>query len=86
MTDEASIDARVRRIASKRLSQDLSNVTMDSHLVNDLRADSLDLVEMIMELESEFGIDIPDADSEKMKTVRDVVNYIKVRVDQKEQL
>ena len=53
-----------------------SDVTMESSFIDDLGADSLDIVEFIMALEEEFGIEIPDEDVEKIVTVKDVVEYI----------
>lgn len=54
-----------------------SEITYDTSLVDDLRADSLDLVELVMTMEQEFDIEIPDEDAESIKTVGDAVNYIK---------
>ena len=54
-----------------------SEITYDTSLVDDLRADSLDLVELVMAMEQEFDIEIPDEDAESIKTVGDTVNYIK---------
>ena len=54
-----------------------SEITYDTSLVDDLRADSLDLVELVMAMEQEFDIEIPDEDAESIKTVGDAVNYIK---------
>ena len=54
-----------------------SEITYDTSLVDDLRADSLDLVELVMAIEQEFDIEIPDEDAESIKTVGDAVNYIK---------
>lgn len=56
-------------------------VTLESHFIDDLGADSLDLVELIMGIEEEFNIEIPDGEAEKVVTVGDVVDYIKENVD-----
>ena len=56
-------------------------VTPEAHFIDDLGADSLDLVELIMGIEEEFNIEIPDGEAEKVVTVEDVVNYIKENVD-----
>lgn len=56
-----------------------ASVTMESSFIDDLGADSLDIVELIMGLETEFDIEIPDEDAEKISTVGDAVNYIKER-------
>ena len=62
------------------LDLDASTITEESKFVDDLGADSLDIVELIMALEEEFDIEIPDADAEKVVTVTDVVDYIKDHV------
>ena len=71
---------KVQKIISENLNVPLEKVTMDTHLVDDLGADSLDIVELIMALEEEFDIEIPDSDAEKVVTVGDVVEYIKDHV------
>lgn len=67
---------KVRDIVVDQLQQDRENVTPNSTFVDDLGADSLDIVELIMRFEDEFGIEIPDEKAEKIKTVSDVVKYI----------
>ena len=67
---------RLKEIISEQLEVDADSVTPETKLGEDLNADSLDIVEMLMALEDEFGVDIPDEEIEKMKTVGDVVNYI----------
>ena len=67
---------RVKAIVVDQLQQDADNVTPNSTFVDDLGADSLDIVELIMRFEDEFGIEIPDEKAEKIKTVSDVVKYI----------
>lgn len=68
---------RVKDVIVDQLGADESAVTMEASFVDDLGADSLDIVELIMGLESEFEIEIPDEDAEKIRTVGDAVNYIK---------
>ncbi len=68
---------RVKEVIVDQLGVDESQVTMDAAFVDDLGADSLDIVELIMGLEAEFDIEIPDEDAEKISTVGDAVNYIK---------
>lgn len=68
---------RVKRVIVDQLGADESAVTMDASFVDDLGADSLDIVELIMGLEGEFDIEIPDEDAEKIRTVGDALNYIK---------
>ena len=67
---------KVKKIVADQLQQDLDNITPNSTFVDDLGADSLDIVELIMRFEDEFGIEIPDEKAEKIKTVSDVVKYI----------
>ena len=67
---------RVRGIVAERLGVDEDTITMDSEFIGDLNADSLDLVEVIMALEQEFGTEIKDEDAENIRTVGDAVQYI----------
>ncbi|MEX0912622.1 MAG: acyl carrier protein [Gemmatimonadota bacterium] len=73
----ADIEARVKDIIINELGVETEKVTSDASFVEDLGADSLDTVELVMAFEEEFGIEIPDEDAEKMQTVGDAVNYIK---------
>lgn len=68
---------KVRDIIVEQLSVDEDAVKMEASFIDDLGADSLDIVELIMALEEEFDIEIPDGEAENIKTVADVVNYIK---------
>lgn len=70
---------KVKSVIVDQLGVDEDDVTMDANFVDDLGADSLDIVELIMGLETEFDIEIPDEDAEKIATVGDAVNYIKER-------
>ena len=72
----ASIFERVRAIIAERLGVDEEKVTLEAEFIGDLNADSLDLVEVIMAMEQEFGVEIKDEDAENMRTVRDAVQYI----------
>ena len=67
---------KVQKIISENLNVPQEKVTMDTHLVDDLGADSLDAVELIMALEEEYGIEVDDEAAQNMKYVRDLVNYI----------
>jgi acyl carrier protein len=78
--DEATIFEKVRKIIGEQLKIDENQITMDSSIADDLGADSLDAVELIMALEEEFGIEVPDEDTEKIKTVGDVVRYIEKKL------
>ncbi|MBI5905864.1 MAG: acyl carrier protein [Deltaproteobacteria bacterium] len=71
-----SVDKRVREIVAEQLERDVNEVTNEASFIDDLGADSLDIVELVMKMEEEFGIEIPDEEAEKIKTVNDVVQYI----------
>jgi acyl carrier protein len=70
-------DARVREIIINELGVEPEKVTDDASFVEDLGADSLDTVELVMAFEEEFGVDIPDEDAEQMRTVGDAIKYLK---------
>lgn len=72
----ADIESRVRDIIVNELGVEPSKVTAEASFVEDLGADSLDTVELVMAFEEEFGIEIPDEDAEKMETVGDAVKYL----------
>ena len=71
------IESKVQSIIVEKLGVDESDITRDASFTNDLGADSLDTVELIMEFEKEFDITIPDEDAEKIATVGDAVDYLK---------
>ena len=68
---------RVKKVIVEQLGVDESEITLESSFVDDLGADSLDVVELIMALEEEFNVEIPDEDAEKIVTVGDALDYIK---------
>ncbi|TFB08087.1 acyl carrier protein [Candidatus Atribacteria bacterium MT.SAG.1] len=70
-----SID-RIKKIIVDQLGVDESKITENSSFVDDLGADSLDIVELIMAFEEEFDVEIPDEDAEKMKTIGDAIKYL----------
>ena len=74
-----SIQERVVKIIVEQLGVKPEQVTEDAHFENDLGADSLDAVELVMGLEEEFGIEISDEDAERMKKVKDVIEYLEKR-------
>ena len=74
---ETSIADRVKQIIVEQLGVDAAEVTTQAHFVNDLGADSLDTVELVMALEETFELEIPDEDAEKLTTVRAVLDYVK---------
>jgi acyl carrier protein len=74
------MEARLREIVVDQLGVEESQVVPEAGFVSDLDADSLDLVELIMALEEEFGVDIPDEDAEKIVTVGDALSYLREHV------
>lgn len=75
----ASVQDRVKTIIVDQLAVDAGKVTPTASFIDDLGADSLDIVELVMTMEEEFDLDIPDEEAEKMKTVGDVVKYIETK-------
>lgn len=68
---------KVKKIIGEQLAiEDLSTINAETSIMNDLEADSLDAVEIMMSIEDEFGIEIPDEDAEKFKNIGDIVSYI----------
>ena len=70
------IQAKIIQIISEQLGKDESEIKMNSHFIEDLDADSLDTVELVMALEEEFEVDIPDEAAEKITTVQSAVDFI----------
>lgn len=67
---------RIRELLAEQLDIDEEKITMDSNILEDFEADSLDVVDMVMSLEDEFGVEIPDEEIENLHTVDDVVRYV----------
>lgn len=78
-----NLEARVKEIIVERLGVDPQEVTPQASFVNDLGADSLDTVELVMAFEEEFGIEIPDEEAEKIQSVGQSIEYIKTHQGQK---
>lgn len=76
----APVEERVKKIVAEQLGVDEDEVTPEASFVDDLGADSLDTVELVMAFEEEFGIEIPDDDAEKIITVQNSIDYIRERV------
>jgi acyl carrier protein len=71
-----SLETKVRNILAEQLGVDLGEVTPDARILDDLGADSLDVVEMVMSIEEAFDIEVPDEDVEDLRTVADVERYV----------
>ncbi|MFA3781968.1 acyl carrier protein [Melioribacteraceae bacterium 4301-Me] len=76
------IEAKVKEIIMDKLGVEESQITPQASFTNDLGADSLDIVELVMGFETAFNISIPDEDAEKISTVGDAINYLKEKVAQ----
>ena len=74
-----SVEDKVKKIIAEKLGVDLTEVVPEASFVDDLGADSLDLVELIMSMEEEFDTDISDEDAEKIQTVQDAINFVKAQ-------
>jgi acyl carrier protein len=75
----ASVEEKVKNIIVEQLGVDAEEVKAEAHFVDDLGADSLDVVELVMALEEEFGLEIPDEDAEKITTVKQAIEYIEAK-------
>jgi acyl carrier protein len=75
----ADVEVKVKKIISEQLGVPESDVKPEASFVNDLGADSLDTVELVMALEEEFSVEIPDEDAEKIATVQNAIDYIKAK-------
>ncbi|MCC6048213.1 MAG: acyl carrier protein [Thermodesulfobacterium sp.] len=78
-----SIEEKVIEIISQKLNLSKDQVKPEASFVDDLGADSLDLVELVMAMEEAFGMEVPDEDAEKLRTVKDVIEYVKAKVGDK---
>jgi len=70
------MEQKIVKLIAEKLNKKVEEVKMESRLVEDLGADSLDVVELVMSFEDEFGIALPDEDVAKLKTIKDIVDYI----------
>jgi acyl carrier protein len=74
------IDARVRHIVARKLHRNVADIRPDADFVADLDADSLEIVELVVDMEREFDIRIPDDEAEKIRTVSDAVSFVRSRL------
>ena len=79
---DKSIEEKVKDIIVEQLGVNPEQVTPEASFIEDLGADSLDIVELVMAFEGEFGVEVPDEDAEKLQTVGDVIKYIEERSKQ----
>jgi acyl carrier protein len=75
------VEAKVKEIIVEQLGVDEAQVTAEASFIDDLGADSLDTVELVMAFEDKFDIEIPDEDAEKMRSVGDAIEYLKTKLD-----
>lgn len=80
MADEKTVEERVKDVIVAQLGVDPAEVKPEASFVDDLGADSLDTVELVMALEEEFGLEIPDEDAEKIKSVGDTIEHVKSKL------
>ncbi len=76
----AAVEEKVKQLIVEQLGVDEAEVTPNAHFIDDLGADSLDIVELVMTFEEAFEIEIPDEDAEKITTVKDAIDYIQSHV------
>ena len=79
MADMAELDAKVKNIIAEELGVEKEKLTNEASFMEDLGADSLDTVELVMALEEEFGTEIPDDDAEKITTVQQAIDYVNAK-------
>ena len=79
----ADIEAKVKAIVSEQLGVDVSEISRETSFVNDLNADSLDTVELVMEFEDQFDLSIPDEEAEKIQTVGEAIDHIQANLGSK---
>jgi len=77
----AKIESKVKTIVAQQLGVDEAELSLETSFTNDLNADSLDTVELVMELEDQFDVSIPDEEAEKIQTVGQAVSYISAKAD-----
>lgn len=84
MADIQAIEAKVVEIVSEQMGVDKGEISRETHFINDLNADSLDTVELVMEFEDEFDMSIPDEEAEKIQTIGAAIDYIAQVMDGKD--
>lgn len=84
MAEANNLEAKVKEIIADRLQVDISSVTPTASFIEDLGADSLDTVELVMAFEEEFDLEIPDEDAEKLQTVGSAISYLQEKLAAKQ--
>ena len=74
------IEKKIKEVIADKLGKSVDEIKDEASFIEDLGADSLDIVDMIMKLEEEFGVSIPDEDLDKIRTVKDAIDYIKSKI------
>jgi len=80
--DQQEVESKVIDIVAEQMGVDKGEINKDTHFINDLNADSLDTVELVMEFEDEFETSIPDEEAEKIQTVGQAIDYINQHIEQ----
>lgn len=80
MPDRAEIAAKIFEIVSEKMDKPKDEITEEMHIINDLGADSLDQVELMMDIEDKFDLHIPEEDAEKIQTIKDAIDYVQSHV------
>ncbi|HPP66574.1 MAG TPA: acyl carrier protein [bacterium] len=81
--ERAEIEKKVKEIVMEKLQVEAASVVENASFIDDLGADSLDTVELVMDFEEKFGVEIPDEDAEKIRTVGDAINYLEEKTKDK---
>ena len=76
-----NIEERVKAVLAENLGEKVENIIPEARLEDDLNADSLDFIDLIMAIEEEFGIEIPDEEASKLTTVKDIILYVTAKVE-----
>lgn len=76
-----NIEDRVKAVLAENLGEKVENIILEARLEDDLNADSLDFIDLVMSIEEEFGLEIPDEEANKLETVKDIVLYVTAKVE-----